>query len=447
MPVNNNAIGARSTLIHSPAAQDAQAVDRSSASLDPSSEARSPSMLARASSTLPPAPSASAAAASGTASSAHGQGADGVHDSSSTQTLTGVESTAAGLKKATEAGVNVARRTFWAKFFNTALVAIGLAVVAAATGGVGALAIAAIATTGAYMTKSWCDTILSLVNWQNMKQELQGKPPRWPELAALPASVRTDSLASLLMAAGMSEKKALLTSRSTELSLGLTAAATSGFLFKGLWGAVGAVGAAVGGAAIQAFSDSRMARRQQHVEEVAVRTRAAYDEAAGQFLAFSTRINKDIVEALAQADPLAAKKLDDQYTALLKFQMEAAEDLDRQANGGGELTRLETKAQKGIDGVGAVVSDALSGQVASGVDSTLSPLPHAAVVVTKLARAGVEQLRTMRSESRDVAKEAKVNDLLLSIKEKMTTLEAGIKAEIDKLQQPLAPRPMGAVYA
>jgi hypothetical protein len=448
MPTNNvnlNAGGLSAFLRNSAEVQNARPVGQGPDSADPEGRlfGRNSSMLVSPSNTLPPAPGHGQEHPSidGSQSSVHSE----VKSGEATQALSGPDSTAVGLKKATEAGVNVARRTFWTKFFTTALLAGSLVMMAVATGGLGAVALAAIGVTTALMAKSSLDTAMSYANWQNMKAELQNKPPPWPALANLPSSVRTDALASLLVLSGVSESKASKISLATDVSLGLLATAAGGFVFGGLAGAGISVGVLAGNEIFKATGSWLMARRQEHVETTAARARNTYDDLAGKFLDFSSQWDEQIRTVLQQSDPAEAKKLESLFMELLAFKHEQAGALDRQEQEGGDLFRLENKARKGIDGTGAVVNDATTGLVAAQVDAFVSPLPVVGVT-TKTLRAIVEGVRTWRSENRDLAKEVQINELKKNFDTRKDELVGKIKSEIERLRAP-GPPPAGVHFA
>jgi hypothetical protein len=374
--------------------------------------------------------------------------ASGAQDAQNAQAPTGVDSTAQGMERATLANVNVARRTFWGKFLTSAMVAAGLVMMTVASGGLGTAALVAIGCSSAYLAKSSLDTVLSFANWRNTKAELEGRDLPWPALRSLPPSVRArgDALAALLVASGRSEKTALRVSTATEVVLGLLAAGTGGYAAKGGLGVAAALLPLLLGTGIQAASARLTQRRQQHVQETADRVRGQLDQARQELDQFNTRcLNKLNTLILREQDPELQANLKALRAQAHEFMEEAEAELDK-----GEtehVLRLELKAERSIDGAGAVVSDVMTNQVALMADKLpVTPLPIL-MVGTKAVRSLVEWGRTERSERRDQAKEAKFNEVLLDLKARTQDYGKRLQQQIQDLTRPPDPPPFRGQYA
>ena len=82
-----------------------------------------------------------------------------------------------GLRSAEKVGVKAAKLTFWGKLAGAVVTGLGLVAFGVLTGGVGPLAVAGLALTGAFFLKSCADVHMARLQLQNANAKLAGQPP------------------------------------------------------------------------------------------------------------------------------------------------------------------------------------------------------------------------------------------------------------------------------
>lgn len=349
----------------------------------------------------------------------------------------GIESIEKGLEKTTRAQVDVARRSFWGKCVGTTIAVVGLALFAAATGGVGVAAGVALGLMTGFAAKSLGDTALSFMNWRNKKAELLGQPPPYPKLNNMPQAVREDSMAAALVGLGVSDKTARAVSNFTGLALGLSATASYGYWFGGLAGMGLALIPVAAEKGLHAWSHKLEHKREAHTERTAQAMQATSSGTASEL----AELEKFVLQEMEQQQdsPMSALEI-----GVFKAELDEVKKAMTQAEQT-LLSRVEKKRDKGVSGVSAIALDLVANQ-ASMIPEQLASVHLAPIHVIGASavalRAGSECFRTQRSMKRDDQKlqqfnatHQQLNDRIQSLRQEMVTRLQELKATDSSSEQ------------
>lgn len=350
----------------------------------------------------------------------------------------GVASIAQGMDKVSQARVDVARRGFWRKCLSVAAATTALVLMSVATGGLGAAGLVSLGLTAAFVAKGSADTVLSLMNWRNLKAGRAGQPPPFSVLNRLPEAVRTDATAAMLVGLGAPLKTSIWVSRAFEIGLGLGAVAAYGFDAGGIGEAVTALAPFLIGDRLSLISERLEVHRQTHAQStfnqmngVARQTVLALQDlqALQDRVLSATRVTReasrgDSVETRSPTDALIARAQvcqDDARTILVSLKQQW----------------LDRVMQKSTAGLGGVVAEVLDGssESASYTADLLAETSMPFIMVGALAgRAVIEGLRTVRSAWRDQDKLQRFTDQHRSLQHEIAALRHELRAELDDLE-------------
>ena len=374
---------------------------------------------------------------------------------------TGVAAIGDNLVRASAAQVDAAKKSFWGKFFTTAMTLTGLALFTVATGGVGAFALTGIALTGLFLLKSSADSASSFCNWRNLQAQSEGKPEPYPFRPDLPQALRGDALASLLHLMGYKDSTALSVSRGINLGLGLAAATFCGASAAG-WPGVGLTLLPLGTRekikdGLQTLESDRQAHTQSRAEAMRSDRERVFDLAAGAYGEVIEHLQHLRDRELAAApQPLQAQIVSQYENKVRQFQQDHAAIVEGYIDRAGDgLQRIERKAGASTAGTAAIAVAALTEEGSRLPDMTgVTPLPVFMVGVMAL-RLVLEAARSYRSINRDEAKfeqaRQTAQDARVALRELVTkALQGGepvaqvLVADQVLTDDPLAPRQQSA---
>lgn len=352
--------------------------------------------------------------------------------------VAGAESIAKGMEKVSRAQVDVARRTFWRKCLGVAAATTALVLMAVATGGLGAAGLVSLGLTAAFVAKGSADTVLSLMNWRNLKAGLSGQPPPFNFLTRLPEGVRDNAAAALLVGLGLPEKTSIWVSRALEIGLGLGAVATYGYDVGGVAEAAVSLAPFLMGDRLALVSERMEVRRQIHAQA----TSSQMNVLAQQTLmslqdlqalqdrvlaAASTPEASDATEAgtpTSRVDDLIARAQacqDDARSIMLTLKHQWQD-------------RVVQKTTHGSGGVTAEILDGTSESASYTADLLADTSMPFIMVGAMAARAAIEAIRTARSEWRDNDKLQRFADQHQRLQRELAPLRKELRAQLDALE-------------
>jgi len=352
--------------------------------------------------------------------------------------VVGAESIAEAMEKVSRAQVDVARRGFWRKCLGVAAVTTALVLMSVATGGLGAAGLVSLGLTAALVAKGSADTVLSLMNWRNLKAGHAGQPPPFAFLTRLPEAVRNDAAAAMLVGLGVPEKASVWASRALDIGLGLGAAAAYGFDVGGIADATVALAPFLIGDRLALISARLEARRQAHAQSsfnqmntVAHQTwMALQDLRALQDLVLSAALTTTAgskvgsVEARSAADALITRAQacqDDVGTVMASLKSQW-------------LDRVMQKSTAGLGGGAAEVLDGTSESASYTADLLAGTSMPFIMVGAMAARTVIESVRTARSAWRDQDKLQRFSDQHRSLQSEIAALRADLRTQLEDLE-------------
>jgi len=350
----------------------------------------------------------------------------------------GAESIAEGMDKVSRAQVDVARRGFWRKCLGIAATATALVLMSVATGGLGAAGLVSLGLTAAFLAKGSADTVMSLMNWRNLKAGHAGQPPPFGFLARLPESVRNDATAAMLVGLGAPEKTSLWVSRALDVTLGVGSIAAFGFDAGGVGGGLVAVTPFLISDRVAVITERLENRRQDNVQATSHRMNAVAHQTL-MALQDLRALQDRVLAATAQALQAAEDSSDaNPPTADLLARVRSCQDDTREMMASLKAQwqdRVALKASAGQGGLVAEVLDGTSESASYTADLLANTAMPFVMVGAMAARALIESVRTARSEWRDSDKLQSFTQQHRGLQREIALLRIELRSELEDLER------------
>lgn len=372
-------------------------------------------------STMPPAPMQSSAQASVSS---------GPVDSS----IPGVDMQAVGhgLDAAQRAGVDAAKRTFWGKLAGSLVLGLGLVAFGLATGGVGPLAVAGLALTGAFFVKSCADTHMARLNLENAREIAAGRDaPHFlpcgadalanllyqPFLSRAMRGVDTKKPDAVSEAHTNAKRWAIGISMGVELSMGIAATAVSGAALGNVGLPLAALGLRILAHSLtMVMSEDTAQSPQEESIEIARNTLNHVDDQLNRI---------DLGEPPQDPEGIGAYRFNQDRLVKLRLQAEEIRDWFEQ-----QLQAFESGLGSITPHLGHAAQTAMELAADSGAraaDLGLSAgqiLPGPIAPVVALVRTATQAAISLRNISRQEALEEQLTTALLSLDEQLVDLSS-----------------------